>query len=635
MIYIILVIIVIQTTHLDGFSLTPTTIYHHTLKKSNVRLYKQSKKNDVTSEDLETVKARLQQMSSSSIDMNERDELYQFYIRQPANVLKMKCEEWKLATKGRKPDLANRLTEYTMEQKYSTNTQNSQNSQDSQTTPSLEKRFQTPHHESKREKIKSFAGLSPLSPKSEKALSLAQIMDPTPIQRNAIPIIVSGENVILHAETGSGKTLAYLLPIIECIYSIPTTTTSTSIALILTPTRELASQVSGIVQVLAPDNCIVRFVSEPTDLSDDFGRGEMERGENDQLGGRKDSNKGYWNTKIVIGSAKSVMTSLYGNNKLPAPPTPKPAAKTFMKQVRWIVLDEVDRLLNIPKTRQDRKQFSSKRHEKPAAILTSSIARFTLSRAQIIACSATVGRPLRREIARVLGLPSQESPQVIRSLDNDSNNPLSQNENQHGRMITVPDTIENYVLPCDGTSSGSLLTTSSFIIKQLKPYSKKILLVLTNKCQLNIRDTIGAIRHFNAHSNPQSLLDALSLQQLEGDTGTGTDQLINAHRNITQSTGIGQSSDHSNSKGYLLVTNENSVRGLHLDKLDLVIVVGRPHGPDEYTHIAGRTGRAGQTGGKVINVVSYEQATALTSWEKMLSIEFIPIDMKDIEQELV
>ena len=80
-----------------------------------------------------------------------------------------------------------------------------------------------------------------------------------------------------------------------------------------------------------------------------------------------------------------------------------------------------------------------------------------------------------------------------------------------------------------------------------------------------------------------------------------------------------------NNEGYLLVTQEDNVRGLHLDGLDAVIVVGRPGSPDEYTHIAGRVGRAGRRG-SVLNIVSFEQAAALASWTMMLGVDFLPVE---------
>jgi len=63
---------------------------------------------------------------------------------------------------------------------------------------------------------------------------------PTPIQREAIPVILSGQDLIGCAETGTGKTAAFLLPIIQRISQRPRPGIR---ALILAPTRELALQI--------------------------------------------------------------------------------------------------------------------------------------------------------------------------------------------------------------------------------------------------------------------------------------------------------------------------------------------------------------------------------------------------------
>ena len=63
--------------------------------------------------------------------------------------------------------------------------------------------------------------------------------EPTPIQRQAIPVILSGRDVIGCAETGTGKTAAFLLPIIQKISATPRPGLR---VLVLAPTRELALQ---------------------------------------------------------------------------------------------------------------------------------------------------------------------------------------------------------------------------------------------------------------------------------------------------------------------------------------------------------------------------------------------------------
>ncbi|WP_239021058.1 DEAD/DEAH box helicase [Pontibacter arcticus] len=64
--------------------------------------------------------------------------------------------------------------------------------------------------------------------------------NPTPVQEQAIPIILSNKDLIACAQTGTGKTAAYLLPLIDRISHGEFTYTST---LVLVPTRELAKQI--------------------------------------------------------------------------------------------------------------------------------------------------------------------------------------------------------------------------------------------------------------------------------------------------------------------------------------------------------------------------------------------------------
>jgi hypothetical protein len=122
----------------------------------------------------------------------------------------------------------------------------------------------------------------------------------------------------------------------------------------MTPTRELASQVAGIATVLAPRNT-VRLVSRPTNLMSD---GVKDRGEL-LNGGRYESAEGS-SPLLFIGSARAIMESIYGDGRMPAPPTSKPEAMAFLGNVQCIVLDEVDRLLAVKKSHGD-KQFKKAR----------------------------------------------------------------------------------------------------------------------------------------------------------------------------------------------------------------------------------------------------------------------------------
>lgn len=91
-----------------------------------------------------------------------------------------------------------------------------------------------------------------ISPEMINHLKKTGIITPTPIQEQAIPLILAGKDVIGEAQTGTGKTLAFLLPLFEklsaekkCIQ-----------ALILSPTRELAIQITEEAKKLAEAKAI-------------------------------------------------------------------------------------------------------------------------------------------------------------------------------------------------------------------------------------------------------------------------------------------------------------------------------------------------------------------------------------------
>ncbi|KAG6428061.1 hypothetical protein SASPL_112310 [Salvia splendens] len=70
---------------------------------------------------------------------------------------------------------------------------------------------------------------------------------PTPVQNEALPVLFSGRDCVIHAQTGSGKTLAYLL----LIFSVVNPQRSSVQAVIVVPTRELGMQVTKVARTLA------------------------------------------------------------------------------------------------------------------------------------------------------------------------------------------------------------------------------------------------------------------------------------------------------------------------------------------------------------------------------------------------
>lgn len=73
---------------------------------------------------------------------------------------------------------------------------------------------------------------------------------PTPVQTKVIPLVLEGKDVMATAQTGTGKTAAYALPLLQILSKKTQKSTTKKVvrALILVPTRELASQVNMNVQ---------------------------------------------------------------------------------------------------------------------------------------------------------------------------------------------------------------------------------------------------------------------------------------------------------------------------------------------------------------------------------------------------
>jgi DEAD/DEAH box helicase/Helicase conserved C-terminal domain len=609
----------------------------------------------------------------------EREQLCREYVSRPAHQLQAECRRRGLLPKGRKPDLAERLARNDLYVKYGSSaatpiTSGTSSSYASNDVDELEvepEMLPSRSSSSQAVVITRFGPLA-LSPAASLRLTHAGFVKPTSIQEAALPVLAQrggSSNAILHSETGSGKTLAFLLPFTERLWKPPSPEASgVGVAFVLTPTRELALQVAKIAASLCPPGT-VRFVSHPTHLlrPERIGNGDDEEGESAT-------------TRLYVGSATAITKSLFGSPELPAPPTPKPLAIQLLQNCRYVVLDEVDRLLlgsggalgaSSNKRKKRRTSHNNARdssdfqaspkhvHEKPAAVVAAAIMRHSLGKAQVVAASATVGRPLRRELARVLGLTPEECPPVVRGSDNVESNDSStaaavSASEASTRAVTIPESVQHYVYEVKSTeaapsvTSGALLAATYQVIQRL-PNASKTLVVLTRGFGISTQNAVGALLHFGCQPRPQSLMD--SLQSMDPKvpppfpTTSGRNNEMEVAEDVDEEKKEknirpppSPSQEHvdifssDSDSGYLLVTGEDTVRGLDLDGLDVVLVVGRPNGVDEYTHIAGRTGRAGRPG---IALSVVESAAPFLSWETMLRCQFTvlatPDDVRNIE----
>ncbi|MDD5111881.1 MAG: DEAD/DEAH box helicase [Candidatus Altiarchaeota archaeon] len=145
-----------------------------------------------------------------------------------------------------------------------------------------------------------------------KDLEYNKLEKPMPIQEQAIPVLMSGRDLIAEAKTGTGKTLAFAIPIIEKVDCDRREVQ----ALVVTPTRELAEQVCGEIRKIGY-NKKVRV--------DAFYGGKSINPQAMAL------RKG---VHVAVGTPGRLL-DLIGRNVLD------------LKGVRFLVLDEADRMLDM------------------------------------------------------------------------------------------------------------------------------------------------------------------------------------------------------------------------------------------------------------------------------------------------
>lgn len=106
---------------------------------------------------------------------------------------------------------------------------------------------------SKDPNLQDFSGLGLAAPLL-KALAREGYSTPTPIQAQAIPVVMAGRDLVGVAQTGTGKTAAFALPILNALATRPKSAPRGGCrVLVLSPTRELASQIAGSFRALGHD----------------------------------------------------------------------------------------------------------------------------------------------------------------------------------------------------------------------------------------------------------------------------------------------------------------------------------------------------------------------------------------------
>jgi len=167
--------------------------------------------------------------------------------------------------------------------------------------------------------MSSFSNLN-LAPNLARAVAEMGYESMTPIQAQAIPVVLTGQDVMGAAQTGTGKTAAFSLPLLQRLLKHENTSTSPARhpvrALVLLPTRELADQVAQQVAMYA----------KYTQLRSTVVFGGM-----DMKPQTAELKKG---VEVLVATPGRLLDHIEAKN-------------VVLNQVEYVVLDEADRMLDI------------------------------------------------------------------------------------------------------------------------------------------------------------------------------------------------------------------------------------------------------------------------------------------------
>jgi ATP-dependent RNA helicase DDX24/MAK5 len=400
-----------------------------------------------------------------------------------------------------------------------------------------------------------------LSPDTLAPLAKLRFAKPTPIQEAAIPEILAGHDVVGKASTGSGKTLAFGIPILERFLEIRSTPRKAKgpkapLALILSPTRELAHQLSKHLSALCSH-----------DTFDGPAIATLTGGLSVQKQQRllKDAD-------IVVGTPGrlwEVISSGQGTIKA-------------IQQIQFLVVDEADRLLSEGHFKEveeilnalDREEENDEDGEDSEEATAAS----EKAERQTLVFSATFDRGLQRKLAGKAGksggdlMNNKESLEYLLSKINfREDKPKFVDVNPVNKLATG---LQEGLIECGGTE------------KDLYLYA--LLLLHSNTRALVFTNSIDAVRRITP------FLQNLNLPALALHSGMAQKARL---RSVERFTAAATSAKPTSS---ILVATDVAARGLDIPNVQLVIHYHLPRTADTYVHRSGRTARAGQPGSSIL-----------------------------------
>ncbi|XP_036185154.1 probable ATP-dependent RNA helicase DDX31 isoform X1 [Myotis myotis] len=396
--------------------------------------------------------------------------------------------------------------------------------------------------------------------------TVLNIFHMTSVQKQSIPALLEGRDALVRSQTGSGKTLAYCIPVVQSLQAMKTKIQRGDgpYALVLVPTRELALQSFDTFQkLLKPFTWIVPGV---------LMGGEKRKSEKARL--RKGIN-------ILISTPGRLVDHI------------KSTKNIHFNRIRWLVLDEADRILDLG-------------FEKTITVILNAINAECQERQNVL-LSAT----LTEGVTRLADI-SLHNPVSISVLDNSFDQPYLTDEESSDDSdslsdddyddddeddddddddeldgFAIPEGLEQYVVLVP--SKLRLVCLAAFILQKCKFETDQKLIVFFSSCELV---------EFHYHLFFQTLLGGAASGQLP--SGGPRLTFLRLHGNMDQEERTAVFREFAQAGPGVLFCTDVAARGLDLPQVTWIVQYNAPSSAAEYIHRIGRTARIGCHGSSLL-----------------------------------
>ncbi|XP_041481144.1 probable ATP-dependent RNA helicase DDX31 [Lytechinus variegatus] len=423
----------------------------------------------------------------------------------------------------------------------------------------------------------------------EKNLGFSQM---TTVQQRAIPTLLQGKDTLIKSQTGTGKTLAYAVPLVQQLQGFQPKVQRLHgpYALILVPTRELACQsFETLVKLVKPFQWIVPGV---------LMGGEKKKSEKGRI--RKGIN-------ILVSTPGRLVDHINTTKAL-----------TFAR-VRWVVLDEADRLLDLG-------------FERDVSTILNAINEQCKNQKQTVLVSATLSEGVKRLANITLKDPvfidvakdqsgTTEAPNTASSSREETKSTVkmkvedgSGGEKEDAEKFTVPERLKQQfvIVP----SKLRLVALTALVVGRFKNPSGCKMLVFLSSCEsVDFHYTL-----FQSCKGCSILREDGTASKKEGMP------LFKLHGNMSQEERIKMYHAFSEARKGVLLCTDVAARGLDLPKVKWIVQYNIPGSAADYVHRVGRTARIGKEGQALLFLAPSEVDYIRILEEQHIRINELPLD---------